>query len=390
MRVITIVSQVLEGLEGRIHRARLLGVLAAVVAIVQARTLSAAAIGRAVATKTDDKHGIKRIDRMLGNALLQRQWPEFFRAMAGWVLQQEQRPVVLVDWTHVTGRFNALYAAVAFEGRALTLYEEVHHERYLGNTFVQNRFLKRLAALLPEGCKPLIVSDAGFHGAFFRQVKALGWDFLGRIRGTAKARRADGVTYTKAQLYRRAQRQAKSLGVLSLYTSRQSVSARLVLVHRPRKAKRAATSCCGKDEREYRARARDPWLLATSLLTPSADAIVALYEKRMQIEQLFRDAKNHRFGWCLRHVRSKDKGRLTVLLMLAALATLAVILLGIAVHVQGQARRFQANTLCRRVLSFFSLGNACLSHPSKRPKFRLSQVRSYLRAAISASLPGAS
>lgn len=390
MRVIRIVSQVLEGLQGKIHRTRLLAVLAAVVAIVEARRLSAAAVGRALATQTEDKHGIKRMDRMLGNPALQRQWPEFFGAMAGWVLREVKQPVVLVDWTHVTGRFRALYAAVAFEGRALTVYEEVHHERYLGNTFVQNRFLKRLAALLPEGCKPLIVSDAGFHGAFFRQVKALGWHFLGRIRGTAKARREDGVSYSKAQLYRRATRQAKSLGVLSLYTSRQSVSARLVLVHRPRKAKRAATACCGKDEREYRARARDPWLLATSLLTPSADAIVALYEKRMQIEQVFRDAKNHRFGWCLRHVRSKDKGRLTVLLMLAALATLAVILLGIAVHVQGRARRFQANTLSRRVLSFFFLGNACLAHPSKRPKFRLSQVRSYLRDAINCGLAGAS
>ena len=42
--------------------------------------------------------------------------------------------MVLVDWTMVTGRFRALYAAVPIGGRAVTIYLEVHHEKKLGNT----------------------------------------------------------------------------------------------------------------------------------------------------------------------------------------------------------------------------------------------------------------
>jgi hypothetical protein len=50
---------------------------------------------------------------------------------------------------------------------------------------VQTRFLKALKDILPRGCQAIIVTDAGFQGPFFRQVRKLGWHFLGRIRGGA-------------------------------------------------------------------------------------------------------------------------------------------------------------------------------------------------------------
>ena len=46
------------------------------------------------------------------------------------------------------------------------------------------------------------------------------------------------------------------------------------------------------------ARAREPWLLATSLpvTTKLAKQVVRLYRLRMSIEEGFRDMKSHQFG----------------------------------------------------------------------------------------------
>ncbi|MFT1053834.1 transposase, partial [Enterobacter hormaechei] len=56
--------------------------------------------------------------------------------------------------------------------------------------------------------------------------------------------------------------------------------------------------------------------------------IMALYSRRMQIEQNFRDDKSPRFGFGLRLSRSQGKGRLEVLNMVAAMASLVMWLAG--------------------------------------------------------------
>ena len=106
----------------------------------------------------------------------------------------------------------------------------------------------------------------------------------------------------------------------------------------------------------------------------------------MQIEETFRDEKNHRFGWSLRHVRSQFERRLEVLLLLAALATLAVTLVGLGVERAGIHRRYQANTVRHRVLSLFVLGNLVLRRKEPLPaaflRSGLQHFRQYLRALV--------
>jgi hypothetical protein len=107
---------------------------------------------------------------------------------------------------------------------------------------------------------------------------------------------------------------------------------------------------------------------------PAAQAIVATYALRMKIEETFRDAKNHRFGWSLRDVRSRSGERLTVLLLLVALGTIAVTLLGFEAERRRVPRAYQANTVSRRVLSHFVLGLALTTtgtrHRAQRPPTR--------------------
>jgi len=112
----------------------------------------------------------------------------------------------------------------------------------------------------------------------------------------------------------------------------------------------------GKEREGYKRGAHQPWLLPTSLTELPAEQIVALYATRMQIEQIFRDLKNPRFGWCLRHARGYCAARLTILLLIASLGALVAILIGLAVEQRGHHRAYQANTVRTRVLSLFVLG----------------------------------
>jgi hypothetical protein len=81
--------------------------------------------------------------------------------------------LIVVDGSPVTAdqKWQLLRASVAVEGRSVTLYEEVHSQHRLGSRWVQQRFLGSLARLIPAGCKPIILTDAGFRSPWFDAVK---------------------------------------------------------------------------------------------------------------------------------------------------------------------------------------------------------------------------
>jgi hypothetical protein len=56
-----------------------------------------------------------------------------------------------------------LRASVAVAGRSVTLYEEAHAQKVLGNPKVHRRFLRTVHSLLPASCKVIVMTDAGFH-----------------------------------------------------------------------------------------------------------------------------------------------------------------------------------------------------------------------------------
>lgn len=385
MRVSQILRQVCRGCIRSVHAARLAAIVAVAEAISAAGRLVPATVGRSLRGRARPKHGIKRVDRLLGNVhVLADRWV-IFAAVARWLLQDVRRPVILMDWTKVTGGFHALVAAIPVGGRALPIYLEVHPDKRLGDNRVQARFLRALRDILPSSARPIIVTDAGFHGPFFRAVAKLGWDFVGRIRGTAKLRfPSGGKPVTKKYLYAMATPVARDLGNCTLYSSAKRLEARMVLIRSKRRPgrRRASTSAT---EAAARDSGRDPWLLATSLADASAERVVSTYALRMKIEETFRDAKNHRFGWSLRHVRSRSADRLTVLLLLAALAIVAVTLLGFEAEHRKVHRAYQANTIARRVLSHFVLGLALLrrAHVILRGRRQIDRAAARVRQEIS-------
>lgn len=351
MSVVSIVRRLLDEVQS--HKARLAVVAAGVVALLVSRRTSSASMGRALSWNTAPKHAIKRFDRLLGNERLAAELPRYYSAIAA-SLVRIVAPVVLVDWTHLHGRAHALVAALAVDGRAVLLFSHVCDVNSLGNTRVQLDFLEQLRVVLPAGCRPIVVTDAGFHGDFFRAILRLGWDFVGRIRGTAQLE-YNGVRLQKADLYKRATARTQDFPHAKLY-ARHSLSCRLVLVRRPH-SKRRSKPTTNKETLEYRKSARDPWLLATSCTTCTAEAVVQHYARRMQIEETFRDAKSPRFGLAFSFGRSRSLKRLAVQLLLLALALAAALILGKHAERKRAHLAFQANsTKERRVLSLTRLG----------------------------------
>ena len=96
--------------------------------------------------------------------------------------------MILVDWADsaLEHKQVILEAAVPMKGRSISIDEEAHPMRGYNNAGTHRRFLERLKSVLPVGCRPIVVTDAGFRGPWYRDVEALGWDWVGRIRNRIK------------------------------------------------------------------------------------------------------------------------------------------------------------------------------------------------------------
>jgi hypothetical protein len=196
-----------------IHRRRLAALLAVVVACVSGPRLSLTDVGRRLEGTVRLRHKIKRADRLLGNHHLQGEARSIYAALCRVLLARIGAPLILIDWSDLKAdqSLHLLRASLPVGGRSLTLYEEVHPQKRLGNRGVQVRFLRRLAGLLPAGLAPIIIADAGFKVPFFRAVERLGWRWVGRVRGRDHVRLNDGWVSCKT-LFRRATPSARLLG----------------------------------------------------------------------------------------------------------------------------------------------------------------------------------
>lgn len=332
---------------------------------------------------------LKAIDRLLSSQRLARYRVKVYGGLTRWLIRPS-RPCIVVDWSDlkVDGRFRLLRAGLAVEGRTLTLYEEVHARAKSGTTQVEAAFLCRLARLLPAQCRPIVVTDAGFRTPWFRAVKRLGWDYVGRVRGTVKVQRLDPrlpATWDLcARLHRFAPRQgAHDLG-LHRISHQSQLPTRLIVYRAPRKGRHAKT-VTGKVRRDRLSKkaarsAREPWLLATSLSRPEAttDRVVTLYACRMRIEESFRDLKSGDLGAGLEHSRTDSAKRLAHLLMVFALAQLAAWLVGWCEEVRGEGGRLEArHTTKRKHHSLWRLGVEVMKRSAWWPPARY--LRDFLR-----------
>lgn len=353
------------------HRGRAASLSAAVEGLLWGGRLTLSHLGRSLRGAARTKHKIKRVDRLLGNAHLHSERRAIYKALAQWLLVGVERPVILVDWSDCEPghAWLMLSAALAVGGRAIPLYEEAHRLVAYNSPRTHRRFLQALQTVLPVGCRPIVVTDAGFRGPWFRAVEALGWDWIGRVRNRIKVCVEDTLRwrYTTA-LYREATSRIRHLGRCAL-SHKQPYAAELYLVKLSRRGpgRPLKVHGAGVAARRCRKLYKDPWLLATSLPhTPGMGRrVMTLYAKRMQIEETFRDLKDERWGFGFALARSHSRARREALLLIATLATFLLWLVGLAAKMRGWGHHFQANTERRRaVLSVVFLAREVLRHSS--------------------------
>jgi hypothetical protein len=357
------------------HRTREAALLKLVQALLGGSKLTLTQLGRHRGGEAYAKHHIKAADRLLGNRHLHEERDGIYQAIARTLLGGLKRPLLLVDWSDadLRRRWLMIKAAVAVGGRAISVYEKVYPMKRYNSPKAHREFLLALKTILPEGCQPIIVTDAGFRGPWFKAVEGHGWDWVGRIRNKLKYYRAEtGRWQFTDALYRQATARVRHIGEVSA-SPRHGYRLRLYLVraYKTRVGRPPLTRPQGGRARQYRRLHRAPWLLATSLPhhRGSSERIQRIYAQRMQIEETFRDTKSHRWGFGLNYARCNDGRRLETLLLIAALASLVLWLAGVHGRMVDWVRRLQANTETRRpVLSTVFVGSQLL----RRPEFHIS------------------
>lgn len=299
---------------------------------------------------------LKRMDRLLSNRSVHAQRSRFYRMVALLAIHTAE-PVIVVDWSELKadGRWQLLRAGLVVRGRTLTVYEEVHPQRLLNSPGVHRRFLHALKDALPDAVRPIVVTDAGFKVPWFREVQALGWHWLGRIRGRvslSKATPAFSPFLAVAEWYRQATGSAVALGAIRI-TANHQLPAFGTLIRQPPKGRHQlltrSTRRAGGGRANKMARSSgEPWLLvhSPSLAARSAREIVVLYGRRMQIESSFRDLKSHRFGASFEDTQTRSAERLQMLLLIHLLATLVAWLAAIATT-RSHELRFRVSMLRR-------------------------------------------
>jgi hypothetical protein len=290
MHALSMLHRTLASSCPQVHRKRLNSLLAAVQATVSGSRLALSDLGRGICGEAGVKHNIKRVDRLLGNGALHLEVAELYEALARQCLGELSTPLIIVDWSDLSAdrSWQLLRASVALEGRSVTLYEEVHPLARAGLRGVHKRFLTRLGAMLPPGCRPIVITDAGFRSRWFQLVEAKGWCWIGRIRNRDMVSvPGSGHWFGCKALYAKATSLAQALGRYE-YVRSNPVICDLVLVKRASRG-RHKKSVLGKAVRSChslkQARSqREPWLLAVSpsLSHLSAQAVVALYAQRMR------------------------------------------------------------------------------------------------------------
>lgn len=371
MQVMTSLHKLLLTHCPTIHRARLAALMINVGALVQGQKLTVTALGRAAERTSTPKHAIKQSDRLIGNVHLTQERGLLYQAVAKCLLTATPRPVILVDWSDYTydRTYVLLRAAVPVGGRALTLYEEVHPRRAYGNTAVHRAFLDTLQTYMPRNLIPTLVTDAGFIGPWFADVRSRGWQFVGRIRKNLMYRDPATTEWQRCEtLYAKATRQPRYHGPIELARKRP-FACHLYLVRQPPQGRHERTAAGQRSARQvgtpHALRETSPWLLVTSLdpALHTPQYLMRLYKTRMQIEQAFRDIKNTRAGFALRESRSRSPQRLANLLLVGMLAGFALWLVGrLAIHHRVHYQ-LQANTVRKQhVLSAFFIACQLSQH----------------------------
>jgi len=244
------------------------------------------------------KSGLQRYYRWVGKseidtAKVWQKQAEILSSGAG------RRAVVAVDWTEWHHGMRVLAAGLCLGKRAVPVLARalsIATIRRSQNAF-EDAFLNQLRGLCPLMKKAVLVFDRGFRRvSLIRALLLAGQPFVVRLMGKVRVTASGYAGLLSAYPLRPGQR--VDLEVVEL-RQHSPVRVRVIGVWAPRQ--------------------KEPWWLATSLNSP-LKTIVQYYDRRMTVEEMFRDSKGTRFGMQLFWTRFARPEQLDRLFLLAAVA----------------------------------------------------------------------
>lgn len=362
MKVTPIVNKLVIDVTPCMHKVRRQSLQASISSLMSGADLSVTSLGRHIQSKTSEKHQIKRSMRLCSNHHLHQEIDTVYSVITQRLIGQQTAPIILVDWSNLDTRKQhfLLRASLAVKGRSLTLLEQIYGNDEKEKPAIHKQFMTWLKRLVPDGCRPIIVSDAGFRVPWFRLVESLGFDYVGRVRNRTFCRQKGQPWKPIKNLYTKANLRPKELGMFEL-CRHNPIDCQMIVYKGKRRGRKHLVATGEKVRlsavsRKHANRENEPWLLATSLNKSHAFAkkVVKIYHTRMQIEESFRDLKT---GLGFATCQTRQRMQLSVLLLIAMLAQLILFIIGLAVEAADKQRHFQANTVkSRAVLSYQYLG----------------------------------
>ncbi len=356
-----------------IHKSRIKLLVCVLNAVFKTKQLTLTALGRALDLPIQERSGIRKLDRFLSNKFFQNKNICIYQRIINLVVGTKVRPIIIVDWTKLpNSKSHAIRAAVATEGRAITIYEEMHPKINENNTKIQSCFLSTLKQLLPSECRPIIVTDAGFRGPWFRDVLKLNWDYVGRVLHSNTCYNDGNKIRKCTSLYKFATTSPKHLGKMIL-NNRDGLETSFYLIKQKPKGRKHylqdGNISTDRDSRYYATSNSKPWLLVSSLKGIfAAKKVTDIYKRRMTIEENFRDMKSAKYGFGLRENKTIRAERLAVWILLSSLASFIAWIIGSIAERLNLHYQFQANSIKkRRVLSLFYLGCQVIRKKIKIP-----------------------
>ena len=353
---------ILEKSQAIKHEVRLKSLMLAVGGVLAGSDLSLTGLGRHMPKGIKPRSKIQEINYLLGNGHLRNERLEIYRALNQWMIGEEKQLFIIVDWSPIVAhQHHLLRASLIRKGRSMTVYEEIHPESVLGNREVHCAFLKNLKRTLPASCEICVIVDAGFRTDFFVQVETENWDYVGRVLSNMHYLLGEEKTWQACPLlYEQATSEPQAVGQVKL-SKANKIESHLYLYKKLEKENEGKKGIWVRkikyrqNEKEYKNSAKKPWLIASSFKI-SPEKVMAIYRKRMKIEHDFRDSKDPKWGLGLRRSRSMDPGRLSIQLLIGALAAFVLWLIGLCLEKKGLHRDFQANSVKhKRVLSLVFL-----------------------------------
>lgn len=340
-----------------LHAKRVDALAGATLGVMAGASLAVAMIGQALAQARGlvTKHAVKQVDRLMSNAGID-VWDSFAR----WIPQQVgSRPDILVamDWTDFDhdGQSTLVLSLVTSHGRAapllwLTVWKEEIATR---RNDYEDACLRRLAELVPPGCRVTILADRGFGDQkLFAFLGELGLGYVIRFRGNILVAAVDGQTKPAAEWVGKSGRARK------LRDARVTAQGRRV----------GAVLCV------HAKGMKEPWCLAASDQEATAAVLVNHYAKRWTIEPAFRDTKDLRFGMGLSSTRIGEPTRRDRLLLVNAFAMALLTLLGTVGESLGMDRLLKSNTSRTRSHSLFRQGCMLYELIPNMPEHRLAPL----------------